>query len=277
MAVEEPDRNPRLWPPSYMCEEKSMHPDAGKATTTGGGTRRRFLLKLSGEAFSGGGGLGVDPNVVHAIARQIAAVVRGGCEIAIVIGGGNFFRGAELQVTGMDRARSDYMGMLGTVMNCLALQDFLEKEGIETRVQTAITMGQVAEPYIPLRAMRHLEKGRVVIFGAGMGMPYFSTDTTAAQRALEIHAEALLLAKSGVDGVYDSDPKHNPDAVRFDSLDYSEVLARGLKVADATAISLCMDNKLPILVFELLTEGNIARAVRGEKIGTLVSHDGNRN
>ncbi|KRV51184.1 uridylate kinase [Wenjunlia vitaminophila] len=254
-----------------------MQPDAAKAESTDGGTHRRVLLKLSGEAFSGGGGLGVDPDVVHAIARQIAAVVRGGTQIAVVIGGGNFFRGAQLQVRGMDRARSDYMGMLGTVMNCLALQDFLEKEGIETRVQTAITMGQVAEPYIPLRAIRHLEKGRVVIFGAGMGMPYFSTDTTAAQRALEIHAEALLMAKSGVDGVYDSDPKHNPDAVKFDSLEYAEVLARGLKVADATAISLCMDNKLPILVFELLTEGNIARAVRGEKIGTLVNHHGGRD
>ncbi|MCZ2524357.1 UMP kinase [Streptomyces sp. NPDC059506] len=250
---------------------------AGSATTQYGRKRhRRFLLKLSGEAFAGGGGLGVDPDVVHAMARQIAAVVREGTEIAIVIGGGNFFRGAELQQRGMDRARSDYMGMLGTVMNCLALQDFLEKEGIETRVQTAITMGQVAEPYIPLRAVRHLEKGRVVIFGAGMGMPYFSTDTTAAQRALEIDAEALLMGKSGVDGVYDSDPKHNPEAVKFDALEYNEVLARGLKVADATAISLCMDNELPILVFELLTEGNIARAVKGEKIGTLVSNQGTR-
>ena len=265
-----------------------MHLDAGKADPAAGkgdqkgrgaatGRRRRFLLKLSGEAFSGGGGLGVDPVIVHTMARQIAAVVRDQVQIAVVIGGGNFFRGAELQVSGMDRARSDYMGMLGTVMNCLALQDFLEKEGIETRVQTAITMGQVAEPYIPLRAVRHLEKGRVVIFGAGMGMPYFSTDTTAAQRALEIHAEALLLGKSGVDGVYDSDPKKNPDAVKFDALEYTEVLARGLKVADATAISLCMDNKLPILVFELLAEGNIARAVRGEKIGTLVSHHGSRS
>ena len=176
----------------------------------------------------------------------------------------------------MDRARSDYMGMLGTVMNCLALQDFLEKEGIDSRVQTAITMGQVAEPYIPLRAVRHLEKGRVVIFGAGMGMPYFSTDTTAAQRALEIHAEALLMGKNGVDGVYDSDPKKNADAVKFDALEYTEVISRGLKVADATAITLCMDNKLPILVFELLAEGNIARAVRGEKIGTLVSDEGTR-
>ncbi|MFF4534006.1 UMP kinase [Streptomyces sp. NPDC001407] len=240
------------------------------------GKRRRFMLKLSGEAFAGGGGLGVDPDVVHAIAREIAAVVREGYEIAVVIGGGNFFRGAELQQRGMDRARSDYMGMLGTVMNSLALQDFLVKEGVETRVQTGITMGQVAEPFIPLRAVRHLEKGRVVIFGAGMGMPYFSTDTTAAQRALEIHAEAILMGKNGVDGVYDSDPKKNPDAVKFDALEYSEVLSRGLKVADATAISLCMDNQVPILVFELLAEGNIARAVKGEKIGTLVSDQSTR-
>ncbi|MEU0931900.1 MULTISPECIES: UMP kinase [Embleya] len=229
-----------------------------------------MLLKLSGEAFAGGGALGVDPDTVQTIALQIADVVRRGTQVAIVIGGGNFFRGAELQIRGMDRARSDYMGMLGTVMNCLALQDFLEKQGIDTRVQTAITMGQVAEPYIPRRAVRHLEKGRVVIFGAGMGMPYFSTDTTAAQRALEIDAVALLMAK-GVDGVYDCDPKSNPDAVMFDRLDHAEVLARGLKVADATAISLCMDNELPIVVFNLLVEGNIARAVRGEKIGTLVS------
>ncbi|MEU6079826.1 UMP kinase [Streptomyces sp. NPDC047108] len=241
-----------------------------------GKKRRRFLLKLSGEAFAGSGALGVDPDVVHKMAREISAVVRDGYEVAVVIGGGNFFRGAELQQRGMDRARSDYMGMLGTVMNCLALQDFLEKEGIDSRVQTAITMGQVAEPYIPLRAVRHLEKGRVVIFGAGMGMPYFSTDTTAAQRALEIDAEALLMGKNGVDGVYDSDPKQNPDAVKFDALEYGEVITRGLKVADATAITLCMDNKLPILVFELLAEGNIARAVKGEKIGTLVSDQGTR-
>jgi uridylate kinase len=238
--------------------------------------RKRFLLKLSGEAFAGGGGLGVDPDVVAKMAHEIASVVRDGAELAVVIGGGNFFRGAQLQVRGMDRARSDYMGMLGTVMNCLALQDFLEKEGIDSRVQTAITMGQVAEPYIPLRAVRHLEKGRVVIFGAGMGMPYFSTDTTAAQRALEIHAEALLMGKNGVDGVYDSDPAKNPDAVKFDALEYAEVITRDLKVADATAVTLCRDNKLPILVFELLAEGNIARAVKGEKIGTLVSNQGTR-
>lgn len=231
---------------------------------------RRFLLKLSGEAFAGGGGLGVDPDVVHKIAREIASVVRDGVQIAVVLGGGNFFRGAELQQRGMERARSDYMGMLGTVMNCLALQDFLEKEGIDSRVQTAITMGQVAEPYIPLRAIRHLEKGRVVIFGAGMGMPYFSTDTTAAQRALEIHAEAMLMGKNGVDGVYDADPATNPDAVRFDALTYDEVIVRDLKVADLTAITLCRDNKLPIVVFELLAEGNIARAAKSEKIGTLV-------
>ena len=232
----------------------------------------RVLLKLSGEAFCGGGGLGVDPDVVASIARQIADVVRAGTEVAVVIGGGNYFRGAQLSERGMDRARADYMGMLGTVMNCLALQDFCEKAGIETRVQTAIAMGQVAEPYVPRRAMRHLDKARVVIFGAGLGQPYFSTDTTAAQRALEIGAEVVLMAK-GVDGVYDDDPRSNPQAVRYDRLTYDDVLARDLKVADATAISLCRDNALPIVVFNLLQEGNIARACRGERIGTLVSSE----
>lgn len=232
----------------------------------------RVLLKLSGEAFSGGGGLGVDPDVVASIARQIADVVRSGTEVAVVIGGGNYFRGAQLSERGMERARADYMGMLGTVMNCLALQDFCEKAGIETRVQTAIAMGQVAEPYVPRRAMRHLDKARVVIFGAGLGQPYFSTDTTAAQRALEIGAEVVLMAK-GVDGVYDDDPRSNPQAVRYDRLTYDDVLARDLKVADATAISLCRDNALPMLVFNLLQEGNIARACRGERIGTLVSSE----
>jgi uridylate kinase len=227
------------------------------------------LLKLSGEVF-GGGKLGVDPDVVNSIAKQIAEVARSGVQVAVVVGGGNFFRGAELQQRGMERNRADYMGMLGTVMNCLALQDFLEKLGIETRVQTAITMGQVAEPYIPRKAERHLEKGRVVIFGAGSGMPYFSTDTVAAQRALEIGAEALLMGKQGVDGVYDSDPKKNPDAVKFDQLSYDDFLARGLRVADATAISLARDNALPIVIFGL-EEGNIARVVHGEKIGTVVS------
>ena len=232
----------------------------------------RVLLKLSGEAFSGGGGLGVDPDVVASIARQIADVVRAGTEVAVVIGGGNYFRGAQLSERGMERARADYMGMLGTVMNCLALQDFCEKAGIETRVQTAIAMGQVAEPYVPRRAMRHLDKARVVIFGAGLGQPYFSTDTTAAQRALEIGAEVVLMAK-GVDGVYDEDPRSNPQAVRYDRLTYDDVLARDLKVADATAISLCRDNALPIVVFNLPQEGNIARACRGERIGTLVSSE----
>ncbi len=231
----------------------------------------RVLLKLSGEAFAGGQGLGVDPDVVSSIAAQIAEIVRHGTEVAVVIGGGNYFRGAMLSERGMDRARADYIGMLGTVMNCLALQDFCEKAGVETRVQTAITMGQVAEPYVPRRAMRHLEKGRVVIFGAGLGAPYFSTDTTAAQRALEIGAEVVLMAK-GVDGVYDSDPRTNPDAKRFDTLTPADVLNRNLKVADATAISLCQENNLPIVVFNLLVEGNIARAVRGETIGTLVSN-----
>jgi uridylate kinase len=233
---------------------------------------KRVLLKLSGEVF-GGGRVGVDPDVVNAIAREIAAVVRSGVQVAIVVGGGNFFRGAELQQRGMDRARADYMGMLGTVMNCLALQDFLEKQGVETRVQTAITMGQVAEPYIPRRAMRHLDKGRVVIFGAGAGMPYFSTDTVAAQRALEIGAEVILMGKQGVDGVYDSDPKRNPDAVKFDQLSYDEFLTRGLQVADATSVSLCRDNDIDMIVFNLSEEGNIARVVAGEKIGTTVARD----
>ncbi len=233
---------------------------------------KRVLLKLSGEVF-GGGRIGVDPDVVNAIAREIANVVRSGVQVAIVVGGGNFFRGAELQQRGMDRARADYMGMLGTVMNCLALQDFLEKQGVETRVQTAITMGQVAEPYIPRRAMRHLDKGRVVIFGAGAGMPYFSTDTVAAQRALEIGAEVILMGKQGVDGVYDSDPNIFPDAVKFDQLTYDEFLTRGLKVADATFVSLCRDNDLDTIVFNLSEDGNIARVVSGEKIGTTIARD----
>jgi uridylate kinase len=227
------------------------------------------VLKLSGEDF-GGGKVGVDPDVVQTVAREIASVQRAGVQIAVVTGGGNFFRGAELQQRGMDRARADYMGMLGTVMNCLALQDFLEREQqIDTRVQTAITMGQVAESYIPRRAIRHLEKGRVVIFGAGVGMPYFSTDTTAAQRALEIGAEAVLMAKA-VDGVYDADPRQVAGATMFSEITHREVLELGLQVADTTAFSLCMDNSMPMIVFNLLVEGNIARAVSGERIGTLV-------
>jgi len=235
------------------------------------GTYRRVLLKLSGEVFGGAKGIGVDPDVVQDIAKQIADVARTGVQVAIVVGGGNYFRGAELQQRGMDRSRADYMGMLGTVMNCLALQDFLEKEGIQTRVQTAITMGQVAEPYVPLRAIRHLEKGRVVIFGAGAGMPYFTTDTVSAQRALEIGAEALLLAKSGVDGVYSADPKKNPKATKYERISYDEVLSKSLAVADAAAFALCRENKLPIIIFDLMKNGNIGRAVRGEVIGTLVA------
>ncbi len=231
----------------------------------------RVLLKLSGEVFGGEKGIGVDPDVVQDVAEQISDVVRSGVQVAVVVGGGNYFRGAELQQLGMDRARADYMGMLGTVMNCLALQDFLEKLNVDTRVQTAITMGQVAEPYIPRRAIRHLEKGRVVIFGAGAGMPFFTTDTVAAQRALEIGSEALLLAKSGVDGVYSADPKTDPKAVKYDTISYDEVLSKSLAVADAAAFSLCRENNLPIVVFDLMVKGNIARAVRGEVIGTLVA------
>ncbi len=233
---------------------------------------KRVLLKLSGEVF-GGGKVGLDLDVINAIAREIADVARSGVQVAIVVGGGNFFRGAELQQRGMERARADYMGMLGTVMNCLALQDLVEKNGVETRVQTAITMGQVAEPYIPRRAIRHLEKGRVVIFGAGAGMPFFSTDTVAAQRALETRCEVILMGKQGVDGVYDSDPRHNPDAAKFDTLTYDEFLTRGLKVADATSVSLARDNDLDMIVFNLSEPGTIARAVTGEKIGTTLSRD----
>jgi uridylate kinase len=230
---------------------------------------KRVLLKLSGEVF-GGGKVGVDPDIVGGLARQIVKVVESGVQVAIVVGGGNFFRGAELQQRGMERDRADYMGMLGTVMNCLALQDFCEKEGVQTRVQTAITMGQIAEPYIPRRAERHLEKGRVVIFGAGSGMPYFSTDTVAAQRALEISAEVLLMGKQGVDGVYDADPHLHPGATKFDELSYDEYLARDLKVADATAISMARDYKLPMIFFSLDTDGSIIQVVQGEKIGTTV-------
>jgi uridylate kinase len=233
------------------------------------GPYKRVMLKMSGEVF-GGGKVGVDPDVVYGLAQQIAKVARSGVQIAVVVGGGNFFRGAELQQRGMERDRADYMGMLGTVMNCLALQDFLEKLGTQTRVQTAITMGQVAEPYIPRRAERHLEKGRVVIFGAGSGMPYFSTDTVAAQRALEISAEVLLMGKQGVDGVYSADPHKHPDAVKFEELTYDEYLAKDLKVADATAVSMARDYKLPMIFFSLDTEGSIVAVVSGERIGTTV-------
>ena len=237
---------------------------------TTGPTYRRVLLKLSGEVF-GGGSVGVDPGVVKGIAGQIAAAVAEGVQVAVVVGGGNFFRGAELQQKGMDRARADYMGMLGTVMNCLALQDFLEQVGVPTRVQTAITMGQVAEPYIPLRAIRHLEKGRVVIFGAGAGMPFFSTDTVSAQRALETHCDRLLIAKSGVDGIYTADPKSVPTATKIEALTFDEALAQGLRILDAAAFALCQENKLSMLVFGMEGDGNITAALRGERIGTLVT------
>jgi uridylate kinase len=229
------------------------------------GEKRRVLLKLSGEAF-GGGSLGVNPDVVSEIAKDIAKAAEQ-VEIAIVVGGGNFFRGAELSNRGMDRGRADYMGMLGTVMNALALQDFIEQAGGDVRVQTAITMAQVAEPYLPLRAIRHLEKGRVVIFGAGAGLPYFSTDTVAAQRALEIGAEEVLVAKNGVDGVYTADPRKDPSATMLKEISYQDALVRGLKVVDATAFSLCMDNKMPMRVFSM---EKISEALLGEPVGTSV-------
>ncbi|WP_243751937.1 UMP kinase [Leucobacter weissii] len=230
--------------------------------------KRRVMLKLSGEAF-GGGSLGVNPDVVGQIATEIAAAMSD-AEVAVVVGGGNFFRGAELSQHGMDRARADYMGMLGTVMNALALQDFLEQAGVSSRVQSAITMTQVAETYIPLRAIRHLEKGRAVIFGAGAGLPYFSTDTVAAQRALEIHADEVLVAKNGVDGVYTADPREDPAATRIDEIGYADALVRGLKVVDSTAFSLCMDNGMPMRVFGMEPAGNVTAAIRGERLGTLV-------
>jgi uridylate kinase len=233
-------------------------------------TYKRVLLKLSGEEF-GGGKLGVDPDVVSRIAKEIASVNAAGIEIAVVIGGGNFFRGAELRQRGMDGVRADYMGMLGIVMNCLALQEFLEQRDVDTRVQTAITMGQIAEPYIPLRAIRHLEKQRVVIFGAGMGLPFFTTDTVAVQRALETHCEAVLFTKNGVDGVYSADPKKDPTATKFDELTYDEAISRNLRVVDQTAFTLAAENKMKMIVIGLEPEGNILRAVQGEKIGTLVS------
>lgn len=232
--------------------------------------RRRVLLKLSGESF-GGGALGVNPDVVSELAKEIA-LAAAETEIAIVVGGGNFFRGAELSQRGMDRERADYMGMLGTVMNALALQDFLEQAGAETRVQSAISMTQVAEPYIPRKAERHLEKGRVVIFGAGAGLPYFSTDTVAAQRALEISADVVLVAKNGVDGVYDGDPRKNSNASKLEKVTYQEALVQGLKVVDSTAFSLCMDNSMPMVVFGMEPSGNITKAIRGDRIGTLVSN-----
>lgn len=230
---------------------------------------KRVILKLSGEALSGEVGFGLEANVLNSMAQQILELVQSGVEVAIVVGGGNIWRGVTGAKRGIDRATADYMGMLATVINSLALQDALEAIGIDTRVMTAIEMREVAEPYIKRRAIRHLEKGRVVIFGAGTGNPYFSTDTTAALRAAEMGVDVILMAKK-VDGVYDDDPKKNQNAHRFETLKYIDVLNQGLKVMDSTAISLCMDNNIPLIVFDMMTPGNMKRAAMGEKIGTYV-------
>jgi uridylate kinase len=236
----------------------------------------RIVLKLSGEALAGSLGYGIDPDVVNTIARQIKEVVEHRVQISVVVGGGNIWRGVAGRAKGMDRATADYMGMLATVMNSLALQDALQKHGVDTRTQTAIEMKEVAEPYIRRRAIRHMEKGRVVIFAAGTGNPYFSTDTTAALRAAEIEAQVILMAKR-VDGVYDSDPLKNPNAKMFKQLSYIDMLNKGLGVMDATAASLCMDNNIPVIVFDLNQAGNIMRAVFGEKIGTYIGGELNDN
>jgi len=230
---------------------------------------RRVLLKLSGEIFAGAAGFGIDAGVVTSLAKQVSGVQALGVEIAVVVGGGNIFRGTQAAAMGMERARADYMGMLATVINALALADALRQVGADSRVQSAIWMQEVAEPFIRGRAIRHLEKGRIVIFGGGTGNPYFSTDTAASVRALEIGAEAILKG-THVDGVYDSDPRRNPDAKRFTDVEFLDVLNRGLKVMDSTAISLCMDNSLPIIVFDLTVDGNLRRVVLGEDVGTRV-------
>lgn len=231
---------------------------------------KRVILKLSGESLAGDQGFGINPSVVEDIALQIREIRKAGIDCAVVVGGGNIWRGLAGSAKGMDRATADYMGMLATVMNALALQDALEKADVDSRVQSAIDMRQVAEPYIRRKAIRHMEKGRVVIFAAGTGNPYFSTDTTAALRAAEIEAEVILMGKKNTDGVYDSDPNKNPGAKKFDELDYIEVLQRGLQVMDSTATSLCMDNKIPIVVFNIDNHENIVNAAMGENIGTTV-------
>lgn len=230
----------------------------------------RVLLKLSGEALMGNGKASIDPAIVQSIAQQVKRLRRLGVQVAIVVGGGNIWRGLAAASSGMDRSTADYMGMLATVLNALALQDAMEKVGVYTRVQTALAMHAVAEPYIRRRAIRHMEKGRVVILAAGTGNPYFTTDTAAALRALEVGANVILMAKNYVDGVYDADPRSHPDAVKFAQLDYGDAIRRGLKVMDTTALALCMDNRMPILVFNLNDESNIERAVMGEPVGTLV-------
>ena len=231
---------------------------------------KRVVLKLSGESLAGDQGFGINPSVVESIASQIKIIREHGIDVAAVVGGGNIWRGLAGSAKGMERAPADYMGMLATVMNSLALQDALEKMGVDSRVQSAIEMRQVAEPYIRRRAIRHMEKGRVVIFAAGTGNPYFSTDTTAALRAAEIEADVILMAKKNTDGIYDSDPNHNPNAKKFDTLEYIEILQRGLAVMDSTATSLCMDNNIPLVVFNVDDYTNIVRAALGENIGTTV-------
>ena len=231
---------------------------------------KRIVLKLSGEALAGKQGYGIDPKTVDLIARDIATVTKQGIQVAIVVGGGNIWRGLSGSAEGMDRVSADYMGMLATVMNSLALQDALEQAGVDTRVQTAIEMQEIAEPYIRRRAIRHLEKKRIVIFGAGLGKPYFSTDTTAALRAAEIEADAILMAKKFADGVYDSDPKTNPNAVKFDELTYNDIITKELKVMDSTSTTLCKDNNIPIIVFSMDIPGNITKAAKGEEVGTIV-------
>lgn len=233
---------------------------------------KRVVIKLSGEALAGEQGFGLESQVLNSLAKQIAEIIDLGVEVAIVVGGGNIWRGVAGSKRGIDRATADYMGMLATVINALALQDVLEDHGVDTRVQSAIEMRQVAEPYIKRRAIRHLEKGRVVIFGAGTGNPFFSTDTTSALRAAEIDAEVILMAKT-VDGVYDRDPKADSSATKFDSLTYIDVLNKGLKVMDSTAITLCMDNDIPIVVFNMMESGNMKRVVMGETIGTFVGSE----
>lgn len=231
---------------------------------------KRIVLKLSGEAMAGGQGFGLSPEIIKSVASQVKEVVELGVEVAVVVGGGNIWRGKVGSEMGMDRATADYMGMLATVMNSLALQDSLEKQDVETRVLSSIEMRQVAEPYIRRRAIRHLEKKRVVIFAAGTGNPYFSTDTTAALRAAEIEADVILMAKNNVDGVYSADPKTDSNAVKYEELSYFEVIQQGLQVMDSTASTLCMDNDIPLVVFSIMENGNIKRAVLGEKIGTVV-------
>lgn len=234
---------------------------------------RRVVLKLSGESLAGPSGFGLDLSVVESIAKQLRDVHAFGVEMAVVVGGGNFWRGTKGETSGMDRATSDYMGMLATVINCMAFQERLEKLGLDTRLMTAIDMREVGEPYIRRKAISHLNQGRIVIFGAGTGNPYFSTDTTAALRAAEIGADAILMAKRGTDGVYDSDPNENPEATKFDCLDYMELISRRLRVMDATATTLCMDNRIPLVVFNVDVYGNIRKAVLGERVGTFVGRE----